>query len=315
MTNPTGVLILTAFAVCAAVLLLPYLRWRRDRLLHLATFSEVAQTAMGPVEYVLLGDRGPVVLFVHGTPGSCDQAVAIRGDYRTLAPSRPGFLRTPLSVGETPAQQAEAFAALLDALNIDQVVVMAASGGGPSGLCFAANYPDRTLGLIAVETVAISTTLPRVPALMKLDVVAWLALGAIDRLGPDGMSRVLIPDPANRQRIQAEPANGRLLGALVWAGWPGSLHAGGTDNDANQFRSLALPLGKITAPTLIIHGTADINVPLANAEALAAAVQGSRSHIIEGADHFMPYTHKGEFDAVVAEFLSDVFGRQRSESE
>lgn len=47
-----------------------------------------------------------------------------------IIPSRPGYLRTPLSVDRTPKEQAEALAALLDTLKIDKVAVVGGSGGG-----------------------------------------------------------------------------------------------------------------------------------------------------------------------------------------
>ena len=43
--------------------------------------------------------------------------------YRVLTPSRPGYLRTPLEVGKTAAEQARAFSALLDTIGIKGVIV------------------------------------------------------------------------------------------------------------------------------------------------------------------------------------------------
>ena len=99
------------------------------------------------------------MLSVHGT-GGYDQRMGLEG-FRVLAPSRPGYLRTPISAGRTPREQADAYVALLDALSIDQVVVMGLSGGGPSSMAFAAAYPDRALALIALE--AVSNSLPDDP--------------------------------------------------------------------------------------------------------------------------------------------------------
>ena len=86
--------------------------------------GQIAETAVGPIEYGIVGDSGPVILFAHGTPGGFDQtpffsAVGFEG-YRVLTPSRPGYMATPLDVGRTPQDQARAFAALLDALDIDE---------------------------------------------------------------------------------------------------------------------------------------------------------------------------------------------------
>jgi pimeloyl-ACP methyl ester carboxylesterase len=59
-----------------------------------------ADTQQGAVEYAIEGD-GPPVLVVHGTPGGSDQALAMgrflaEAGLRVIAPSRPGYLDTPL---------------------------------------------------------------------------------------------------------------------------------------------------------------------------------------------------------------------------
>src|SRR5947208_14039109 len=83
-----------------------YLAWKHRAVTSLQTGSSVIETALGPVEYCMRG-QGPVVLVAHGSPGGYDQGSAFSklvGDRRTfIAVSRPGYLRTPLSTGETPA--------------------------------------------------------------------------------------------------------------------------------------------------------------------------------------------------------------------
>ena len=52
-----------------------------------------------------------------------------------------------------------AFKELLDGLNVEKVIVAGISGGGPSSMEFAAAFPERTLGLIALEAVSFSENL------------------------------------------------------------------------------------------------------------------------------------------------------------
>jgi pimeloyl-ACP methyl ester carboxylesterase len=58
--------------------------------------------------------------------------------YRLLAVSRPGYLGTPLSSGRDPREQADLFAALLDALGIDRVAHRAPP---PAGTPAPARHP------------------------------------------------------------------------------------------------------------------------------------------------------------------------------
>ena len=98
--------------------------------INLKANSETVETSLGSVEYTLKGNNGPVLLFIHGTPGGYDQTTEATDKFRVLTPSRPGYLRTSILLGKTPLQQAKVFKALLEALGIDKVIVMGTSGGG-----------------------------------------------------------------------------------------------------------------------------------------------------------------------------------------
>ena len=58
------------------------------------------ETSLGSVEYTLQGNDGPVLLFVHGTPGGYDQTTEATDKFRVLTPSRPGYLRTSIRPGK-----------------------------------------------------------------------------------------------------------------------------------------------------------------------------------------------------------------------
>jgi len=107
----------------------------RDRL---TAGSQVVQTQYGPIEYRMWGE-GPPVLVVHGAGGGYDlgvlQAMTFGGEgFRWISPSRFGYLRTPMPADASTVAQADAYAELLDALGIEQVAILAMSGGVPSSL-------------------------------------------------------------------------------------------------------------------------------------------------------------------------------------
>ena len=85
----------------------------------LARFRRVklAETKKGPIEYVDRGE-GPTLLVFHDAPGGYDQAMLLGSlfpeeEFHLVAPSRPGYLRTPLTTGQSLAEQADAMAALV----------------------------------------------------------------------------------------------------------------------------------------------------------------------------------------------------------
>lgn len=60
----------------------------------------------------------------------------------------------------------------------------------------------------------------------------------------------------------------------------------------NLFNLPESPIGPsiITCPTLILHGTADANVPISHSEFAHSQIAGSAFEKLLGADHFMPIT-------------------------
>src|SRR4051794_15511903 len=140
----------SAAVLAAALLALAYPAYRRDiavERLRASTGSQIAQTACGPIEYAAVG-AGPAVLLVHGAGGGFDQLLDTVGElarrgFRVVAPSRFGYLRTPLPADASPAAQADAHACLLDALKIDRAAVIGVSAGAPSSMQFALRHAKR----------------------------------------------------------------------------------------------------------------------------------------------------------------------------
>jgi len=124
----------------------------REGTLRLETYgAKTIALSYGNMTYVDKG-AGAVILSVHGIFGGYDQAydtcADLASDYRILAPSRFGYLGSTIAGDGTPAEQAKAYAELLDRLGIDRVYVLSTSAGGSVAIRFALDYPERTKGLI-----------------------------------------------------------------------------------------------------------------------------------------------------------------------
>jgi pimeloyl-ACP methyl ester carboxylesterase len=234
------------------------------------------------VEYQMQG-AGPVVLVLHGSPGGYDQGMAVvpllaQNGATFLSLSRPGYRRTPLHSGQTPEAQADLFAATLDALNVPQVVVIALSGGGPSALQFALRYPHRCRGLLLICALAYASTEEEV----------YRSLPPGQRLQKWLLNHLLDWDPALyllsalSKRLPQEAQASAFIESLVM----NPQHSRGYRNDMQQFATLpTYPFQDIGVPTLIVHGTADVDVPFRQTEALASAIPHAQLVAIEGADH------------------------------
>lgn len=124
----------------------------KEKLRQLSDYdAKMIHLSYGDMSYVDKG-KGEVILSVHGIFGGYDQAFDtckdFASDYRILAPSRFGYLGSDILGKGTPAEQAKAYAELLDDLGIDKVYLLATSAGGSIAIRFALDYPERTKGLI-----------------------------------------------------------------------------------------------------------------------------------------------------------------------
>ncbi len=143
--------------VAAGIVILIFTGWKKDRVAALEAGSQVVETRMGPVEYVDEGS-GPAVLVLHGAPGGYDQGQLlgrslVAAGFRVIAPSRPGYLRTPLENGILLPEQADVMAALLEKLEVERVAILGVSVGANVALEFAAGYPGETVALALVSPI------------------------------------------------------------------------------------------------------------------------------------------------------------------
>src|SRR5512145_83326 len=139
---------LAAGAVIPAIVL--SLRYRRDmnaaRARLAAVDRHVVSTEWGAVEYAEQGHGDPVLVshgILHNCVGGLLEVRDLFTDRRVIAPSRFGYLGSSMPPNATPAAQADAFVALLDALGIDQIDVIGESAGATSALQLALRHPER----------------------------------------------------------------------------------------------------------------------------------------------------------------------------
>lgn len=237
--------------------------------------SQLIETSKGPVEYLVQGKGNNYVMVLHGTPGSYRTFHVdplLEQGYAVLSPSRPGYFRTPLTHGKTMKDQADVFAALLDALHIDSVSVIGFSGGGPSAVEFAIRHPEKCSNLILMGTMAekIERKEPGLmDQLMNTEFVAWTMMG------------MLSSQFSNKK--DAEIAL-KYVHSTVF---PFSSTSVGNKNDMEVFTSMPpAALERIQCPTLIIHGTEDDAVPFEKGKEMASRIPHATLMAEEGKDHY-----------------------------
>src|SRR4051794_1724799 len=184
----------------------------------------------------------------------------------------------------TLADMADDAAGLLGYLGVEGAHVVGASMGGMIAQTLAARHPQRVLSLVSIMSntggrFSGQPALAVYPVLLKnapreREAFADHLVALFDKVGSTGFERDQehLRDMALRSwdRDHDPASTGRQLAAIIASG--------------TRKREIA----RITAPTLIIHGTADKLVRPSGGKATARAIPGARLMKIEGMGHDLP---------------------------
>lgn len=266
--------------------------------------NTVEVPGLGAVEYTDDGS-GPPALVSHPLCGGFDLGLGVgrkflAPEFRVVAPSRFGYLGSVLPEAATPDRQADAFAAVLDALGLEHVLALGYSAGGPSVIQLALRHPERVSALVLVASALPGRTgappKPVANLLFGSDLVFWLLGGT----GPTTTARILGMDrhfrPTGSQRDEIRDAWSTML--PIAPRKRGVLHDLYVSNpDVQRY-----PLEEVSVPTLVISARDDAMSAYANAVRAASRLPRSRLVSFEHGGHLL----LGEEEAVrrsVAEFL------------
>ena len=251
-------------------------------------------------------EDGPVLVFHHGTPGSLlprrvmvEQA-AERG-IRLVTYSRAGYGDSARRAGRTVADVADDVTAILDHLGVERAMTAGWSGGGPHALATGALLPDRIAGVLSIAGVAPYDA-------DDLDFLAGMGEGNIEEFGAalkgedqlrpllDGM-RAELKDATpgaiiaelssllpQVDRNQVTDESGEEMAANFREALKNGVD-GWTDDDLAFTVPWGFDLSAIRVPTFVWQGSADLMVPFAHGQWLAANVPGSTAHLLDGEGH------------------------------
>jgi len=176
------------------------------------------------------------------------------------------------------AEMAGDVVAVLDAAGLRRAHVLGASLGGMVAQEIALAHPDRVQRLVLLSTTPggedahpmpqrTVDLLTRMPGMEPLEA---LRAAVANALAPGHVER----DPELVDRI----VDVRLADPQDPAGWQAQAHAGTTYDGGDRLEVVA-------APTLVLHGDADVVVDPANGELLAKRIPDARLEVLAGHGH------------------------------
>ena len=199
-----------------------------DRARERMNLARLAETNCGPIEYATAGNGQPV-LIVHGAGGGFDQGLAVarllvEGGFQVIAPSRFGYLRTPMPENRDrlAEAQADAHVCLLDTLKLSKVTVFGVSAGAPSSMRLCLKRPERCAALVLMAPAYPGTptgeqrelsTFARffLDTALRSDFIFW----ALISIAPDTMTRMILATPPKDVK-HASPDEQARVRAMLW---------------------------------------------------------------------------------------------------
>ncbi len=298
--------------VAAALVTVAYQREIAEARDVAARGGQMIDTAAGPIEYAEHGSGYPL-LSIHGAGGGYDQGLAnvaqlIGEGYRVIAPSRFGYLGTPIPPDASASAQADAHAALLETLNVDKAIIVGVSAGAVSAIEFAIRHPEKTSALILIVPGTYSPDSPvTIEGSRANQFVFWLVNNGADfvwwateKVAPSVLIRFIGVPP--EVVAAAPPAERDGVMAIVASIQPLSLRFPGLNIDSAPDLH-PLPLEQINAPTLVMSARDDLFNTLPAAEFAAREIPNAKLIVYDSGGHLL-VGHGAESRAAVREFLA-----------
>jgi pimeloyl-ACP methyl ester carboxylesterase len=290
-----------------------YLRYRRDmnaaRARLAAEDRHVISMPWGAVEYAERGSGAPV-LVVHGIFLNCVAGLlCVRDlflDRRVISPSRFGYLGSSMPPNATPAAQADAFVALLDALEIGQIDVVGLSAGAPSALQLALRHPEKVKHLaVLVGNLPGSPTAIVQPSWTKR-VNRQFVLWALRTFAPSTTARLVAAVP---REFAMSGENVRNVIEFIDSLFPMSPEGYHFDLFVSNGDVTNYSLEDISVPTLIAHTKDDQLASHDASQRAAERIPGARFVSLESGGHLMLGQQKKGRDEL-ARFFADTGDRR-----
>lgn len=177
--------------------------------------------------------------------------------------------------------------AVMDALNMENCVLAAESGGAAIALRAALQQPERIRGLVLVDGMT-RREASAAPDRFRM---------GLQHQFPQTMAqfvKMCLPDP----QYEAERRWGHQILARCSQADALRLY------DLMDGINLHAQAAQIQQPTLLIHSTGDQIVPADDSRTLAAILPNAHLHLIEGSGHVPTMTHGAEIARSIEDFFA-----------
>jgi len=264
--------------------------------------------------YMDVGSGKETILFIHGlgsyAPAWKKNIEELKSSYRCIAIDLPGYGRSSKGSYEgSMSFFSNSVIALMDVLELDQVILAGQSMGGQISIVTALKYPDRISELILVAPAGIETFSEGEKEWFRDAITAkGVMLTPLDAIESNlGSNFYKMPDDAFfmvRDRYAMTGAGEEFL-------WYCYIIPKSIEGMVNEPVIRDLP--NIKQPTLIVMGAADQLIPNRYLHGGSSAkiarmggelIPNSRAEVVKKAGHFVMYEKSEEVNSLIVDFLN-----------
>jgi menaquinone-9 beta-reductase len=258
-------------------------------------------------------EASEAVVFVHGNPGSrrdWDELLVRAAPFtRAIAFDMPGFGRAerPESFNYTVEGYARFLGSMLDQLGVERAHLVLHDFGGPWGLEWAAENPERLASAVLINTgVLLDYRWHYLARIWRTPVAGEVFQATTTRSGlrmalrhgnPRGLPRGFV----DRMYDDLDPGTSRAILKLYRS----------SDDPGAVGRRQAAALAPLDRPALVIWGAHDPYLPLVLAERQREAFPSAEVAILEGSGHWPFADNPDAVGRLVEPFLRGVVGAER----
>lgn len=251
------------------------------------------------MEYSIIG-KGDPILVMHGGHSNCYEEFGydflIENGYSLITPSRPGYGKTSKEVGKSLSVACAYYVKLLNHLKIEKVHILAISAGGPSGIYFAAKYPEHVKTLTLQSAVTKEWLTPndkeyRIAKIIfhpKFERIIWNLISSMNNTFPMFIFKQMLPSFSTltykeaKNKIDNNDIEAiRRMNNRQRSGY-------GFHIDLEQVNELTIEdLQAVSCPTLIMQSINDHSVPLDHAHFAQENIPTSELCLIDSWGHLI----------------------------
>lgn len=232
-----------------------------------------------PINSVRYGDKGDVVLMMHGWGLSLD-SMRILGELlgkwnQVIIVDLPGFGKTPKPDADWDTiQYAERMAKYIDEQNISPAHLIGHSFGGRVAIRMASRFPDKVKSVVLINAHGLQRTLTGERKLksMKTKFLSKTCKFIDGIFGTKTYQNWFTPKYGSRDYLNAGPLKNIMVKAVTEDVTPDAL--------------------KVKAPTFMLYGEKDDETPVEFGERYKSLIKNSQLVVLPGKDHF-PFMDEG----------------------